>query len=183
MKGFLLVAVLMAFMVGCSASRTQKTVRYTVFTPQQQHTLAAQPPKLLPVAGVRVRMTKELRAYNTPLRFNADGTVTPYRALTYYAPLELVLERALEDITRFQASEHRQLGIEVRDYCIVESASSAESLQPPAAEVRVTLVFHLPSKAPVTHAAVLPLPENYTPAIARETFAEALLRAWQAYTP
>lgn len=54
------------------------------------------------VAGARpeVRLQADIRAYNVPLRFNADGSVTPCAGIRYYAPLELAMTRALRDITQ-----------------------------------------------------------------------------------
>ncbi len=82
---------------GCLSSGSgASTPRYTVADTAGE----------LKVAGARpeVRLQSDIRAYNVPLRFNADGSVTPCAGIRYYAPLELAMTRALRDITQEDAS-------------------------------------------------------------------------------
>ena len=167
-----LTLLVLAFscVVGCAATKTK---RYTVFTPEM--TASTQTQKSLPFSKLRVRMAKDLRAYNTPLRFKADGTVEPYRSLTYYAPLELALERALQDITHLEKQDPRALVVEVRRYCVMEREH--------AAVVAVCLHLQVAGQPEQTLDFLEPIALNASPEVIRQAFARALQQIWTAYTP
>lgn len=76
------------FFLGCAAAPTPK---YTVLT--------APEPRALPAGytALSVRLADDIRSAPHPLCFHADGTVTLCRELTYYAPIEVALTRALQD--------------------------------------------------------------------------------------
>jgi hypothetical protein len=155
---------------GCFS--TPKPKRYTVFTPE---VTASQTPKHLPFSKLRVRMAKDLRAYNTPLRFKADGTVEPYRGLTYYAPLELALERALQDMTSLDKTNPRALSVEVRRYCVIDGAT--------AAAVAVCLQVQVSGQPEQTLELMEPIALDASPDAVRHAFARVLQQIWTAYTP
>ena len=165
-----LLALALSFMMGCAATKAK---RYTVFTPEM--TASTQTQKSLPFSKLRVRMAKDLRAYNTPLRFKADGTVVPYRGLTYYAPLELALERALQDMTSLDKTNPRALSVEVRRYCVIDGAT--------AAAVAVCLQVQVPGQPEQTLELMEPIALDASPDAVRAAFARVLQQIWTAYTP
>lgn len=170
-----LAMVTVSLLLGCSASKQAK--RYTVFP--TTHTITNQAPEkpiTSPYCGIRVRMANDLRAYNTPLFFHADGTVTPYHSVTYYAPLEVALERALADTTHFTASTQGKLKLEVRDYCVIEQPTTEADSR--TWVIRVTLRHYqagLPKE--VTHSVTLPF--NADAGTVRNAFATALQTCYQ----
>lgn len=165
MKPLLLLLPLAALALTACTS-TPPAPRYTIFP-----TTEAVPQVTMPGASLRLRMAEDLRAYNAPLHFHADGTVTTFRALRYYAPLELALERALADLTTFQSTANGTLNVEVRDYCLVDTADGMEA--------RVTLVLMPSGQTPIRRSAVQPLPATATTAEVREAFAAALREAYR----
>lgn len=173
MTRFLLSALLLLVVAGCSAPKP--TARFTVFpvtTSPDVEKVA------LPYNGVRVRMAEDLRAYNVPLCFAADGTVVPYRALNYYAPLEVALERALEDASSFTKTRLGVLKLKVRDYCLVEQSTPQGTQR----FVRVTLRALYPDATHPTfeHSVAQSLSAEATPAEVRDALATALMSAYRA---
>lgn len=171
---FPLMCALGLLMTGCAGKPLPK--RYSVFSAGSS--AASAESVTSPYSGLKVRMAEDLRAHAVPLRFHANGEVSAYRALTYYAPLEVALTRALEDCTAFQRTRPEVLAIEVRDYCLVEHPDGATS----ALEVRVTLQAR-PVGAPepprrCTRSRTLPT--DASPSIVRQAFAETLLEAYAA---
>jgi hypothetical protein len=126
-------------------------------------------------------MAEDLRAYNVPLFFHADGSVTPYRALQYYAPLEVALKRALEEVTVFSGKRPEKEKIVVRDYCIVEHPNPSIEGRPAGWEVRVTLQVTDVDPSPKHRTASVYLTDpTPTPQQIRDAFATAL---YDAYAP
>ncbi len=146
---------LMALMVGCA---TTLPPRYTVAN-------EAQTKLTRDAASLSVRMAADLRTYHQPLIFNADGTVNVYRDISYYAPLEIAIERALHDATVFNATAHAPLRITVRDFCI-----DARGDRPMA---KVTLKMN---RKVLTKTA--PLSLDYTPGEVRDALGSLLLSAY-----
>lgn len=97
-------------LVGCSSTVTPK---YTVGLEKME-------PVEMPCGGLTVRMASDLRSYSHPLRFKADGTVEQVRSLTYYAPLEVVLERALRDVSSFNPASKQVKQVIVETFAVVE---------------------------------------------------------------
>lgn len=120
----------------------------------------------LPAARLELRMAEDLRAYATPLILHADGTITPCRALAYYAPLELALARALRDATRFTGEGTCRLT--VRDF--------HADLRGPTPLARVTL-----TDGKATFSSTEPLPQDWAAPQLRETLARLLRQAYAAY--
>lgn len=166
-----LITLSLLFLLGCTSHPAAK--RYTVF-PMCEN--VANATKLLsPYRDLRVRMANDLRAYSVPLTFHADGSVTPCRAVTYYAPLELALTRALKEISDFDPTAAATLKLEVRDYCVIERPAT-ESAE---AHVQVLVTLAYPLKDTVqTERATRDLPLNASDKALRDAFAEALLEAY-----
>ena len=172
MKSIILALGVIALLCGCVSTPPAK--RYTVFTPDAILSLGG--PLYSDASGVRVRMAEDLRAYNVPLFFHADGSVTPYRALQYYAPLEVALKRALEEVTVFSGKRPEKEKIVVRDYCIVEHPNPSIEGRPAGWEVRVTLqVTSVAHPMPMHRSASIHLEADATPQEIRAAFAQALL--------
>ncbi len=142
---------------GCA---TAPTPRYTIG-------LNADTPKVtLPSARLEVRMAEDLRAYASPIVYHTDGTITVCNDLRYYAPLELALQRALEDQTAFAGKGI--IRIVVRDYCV--------DLRGDKPVVRVTLA----AASGRTATATAPLSADWDSAQLRAAFAQALYEAYQS---
>ncbi|MGN0886640.1 MAG: hypothetical protein ACI4RT_06545 [Candidatus Spyradenecus sp.] len=163
-----LLALLLILCAGCLGPReTPANPRYTVANPPANP--IAQ--NLLPA----VRLAADLRAAPGPLHFHADGTVTPVKGLTYYAPLELALEVALRDATALDPeTAPRRLPITVLAFGLDERSGT------PLAVVR--LATPAPNGAPRELLATRPLPANASPRDLREALAAALLDAYAQLT-
>ncbi|MEG1788060.1 MAG: hypothetical protein RR268_02420 [Kiritimatiellia bacterium] len=112
-----------------------------------------------------VRMGGDLRAYtSSPLIFHSDGTVTRYRALTYYAPIDTIVESVLSKASQFTGTTPLRISLE--RFCIEEGAEGA----------RVSVRLSIPN-APASEA-VQPLPENYDAATVATALARALSEAY-----
>lgn len=162
---------------GCLATSSQP--KYAVFP--VNHTLE---PVSSTAAGLRLRMAEDLRAYDTPLFFQADNTVRLNHTLRYYAPLEVALARALEDITVFKAESSDKIKIEVRDYCLIEhdptTLQTPSGATPSPLEVRVHLLVTRPG-LPTTHHDVSHfLPAESTQQELHAAFARALYEAYKS---
>ncbi len=150
----------------CGCVSTPMPQKYTVFAVETQ----AEKPFTSEAAGLRLKMAEDLRAYNAPLLFRADGTVAQNRQIQYYAPLEIVLERALEDITTFKATTKERMSIEVRNYCIIEKEANLE--------VCVSLKVKVPGRESNTFTATRCVPNKSDATTLRTAFAEALKSAY-----
>ncbi len=157
---FRLLSLCLAVMAVCGCASTPAAKKYTVGLPETA-------PLAVPAAVLDVRMAEDLRAYRNPLVFAADGTVAPCRGLVYYAPLELALARALQDVSAF-ARESGTLRITVRDF-----HADCRGAEPVA---RVTLEATNGNTASAT----APLPADWTPEQLREALAGLLLKAYTA---
>ena len=132
--------LLAATLAGCAAAPKPK---YTIGFEKEA-------PIIVGASDISLRMAEDLRAYNNPLIFNADGTVVPCKTLNYYAPLEVLLASTLRQATTFTL----QKGI----FPITVQAFHAD-LRGPTPIARVTL------ENPTTHATVTrtaDLPEGWT---------------------
>lgn len=173
-KKVLLAISVMALLCGCATTPIVK--RYTVFSAEMM--TSKEPLVVSKASGLRLRMAEDLRAYNMPLCFHADGTVTPYRAMQYYAPLEVALKRALEDTTLFLGTSPEKTKIIVRDYCIVERPTPQDG-HPAGFEVRVTLQVTDVDPSPKHRTASVYLTDpTPTPQQIRDAFATALHGAY-----
>lgn len=146
----------LALLLGCATTPAPK---YAVGLPEG--TAVA-----LPAARLELRMAEDLRAYANPLILHADGTVTPCRALAYYAPLELALARALRDATHFTGEGTCRLT--VQDF--------HADLRGPTPLARVTL-----ADAKTAISLTEPLPEGWTAPQLRDTLARLLRQAYASY--
>lgn len=145
-----------ALFLGCATTPTPK---YAVGLP-------AGDTITLPAARLELRMAEDLRAYANPLILHADGTVTPCRALAYYAPLELALARALRDTSRFSGEGTCRLTI--RDF--------HADLRGATPLARVTL-----ADAKTIVSITEPLPEDWAAPQLRDTLARLLRQAYASY--
>ncbi len=116
--------------------------------------------------AVTVRMASDLRAYNQPLIFNADGTVRPCVDFTYYAPLEVAIERALVDASDFNLTASTPLRVTVSDFCVDARGET------PIAKVTLKTKEKACTKT-------APLSDDYTVAELRGTLGMLLLTAYQ----
>ncbi len=153
-----LLALPLLLLFGCATTIPPK---YTVLDPIDQ------PLRTLDASSLTLRMRQDLRAYSTPLCFNADGTVTPINDLTYYAPLEVALEYALADVTTFAANPTPPLRITVKAYCVDNRTNT------PIATVTL-------ATKDKTLTRTAPLPVDYTIPQLRTTLAKLLLDAYTA---
>ncbi|HIV09628.1 MAG TPA: hypothetical protein IAC79_05915 [Candidatus Spyradenecus faecavium] len=139
--------------------------------PQRHYTV------LDPAAGVvapaaldlDVRMAPDLRAASAPTLYRADGSVSTYPGLTYYAPLELAIPRALRELgpEALGLKPGDRLDLDVLDFCVDRRTPDGVPV------ARVTLSAD--GRAPVTVAK--PLPAGATPLQTRALLASALLEA------
>ena len=141
-------------LVGCFSSSTPPQRHYTVLDPP-----ASQHPVTPADLDISVRMAPDLRAADAPTLYRADGSVSTLRALTYYAPLELAIPRALRP--------GQTLSLHIHDFCVDQRTPD----DIPVARVTLSANGH----ALVTTAK--PLPANATPAQIRATLADCLLDA------
>lgn len=150
------------FFLGCAAVPTPK---YTVLT--------APEPRALPAGytALTVRLADDIRSAPNPLCFHADGTVTLCRELTYYAPVEVAITRALQDafVRRKESLPARKplrltvrtFGVDARDAtpkAVVRLDFPAEQLDVRSEE---------------------PLPAAYTARELRDALGKALLRSME----
>lgn len=114
-----------------------------------------------------VRTAPDLRAATAPLLFRADGSVATLRALTYYASLEVAIDRAIrESMTPPPNGETRLL---VRDFCVDERGD--------APVARVTIEGPRGAKT-----ATEPLPPAAPPEQIRAALARCLQTAYSQAT-
>lgn len=165
------VLLILIALTGCFS--TSKTMRYSVLPPVKMGTPLSTFFST-PYSGITVRVAKDLRAYDTPLRFKANGAVEPYRALSYYAPLEIALDRALSDLTICEGRIPKRLTVVVKDYCIQEDDQGN-------AKVQISLVTRLEKKDTVSIRIAEDLPKDYTPQQVRDAFARLLPDAWEDF--
>ena len=152
----------------CGCTSTPAPQKYTVFTMNT----TAEKPFTSEAAGLRLKMAEDLRAYNSPLLFRANGTVVQNKQVQYYAPLEIVLERALEDVTTFKATTKERIHVEVRNYCIIEKEDNN------TLEIYVCLKVAVPGRASAMFKATRSLPKQSDADFIRDAFAEALKSAY-----
>ena len=156
----LLPALLTLPLTGCFMFGSATPVRYAVGTPRTPQVEAD-------VSGLSVRMADDLRAAKSPLLFKKDGTVTRVPGLTYYAPVEVVLGRALREMIGL--SEDRRAptaDLMVTDFCVDATGD--------APVARVTLVYRNTGK---TVTETQPLRDPADPAEVRIALAKALTDA------
>lgn len=158
MPRLLPLLALAALVLGCATTPAPK---YAVGLP-------AGDPIPLPAARLEVRMAEDLRAYANPLILHADGTVTPCRALAYYAPLELALARALRDATHFTGKNTCRLT--VRDF--------HADLRGPTPLARVTLANAQGRTVSLTE----PLPKEWAAPQLRDALARLLRQAYGVFS-
>ncbi len=154
--------VVTALFAGCASAPKAK---YDLVMKQPSVSVA------LKASSVSVHMAKHLRAYTaSPLIYNADGTVEPYRALTYYAPIDILAEKALNNHSTFRFADGTPpLRIEIADFAILSG------------EMEQTLLVRLATSVtkPASHfSAEATIPLEASPALVAETFSELL---WRAY--
>ncbi len=155
MKSILLLLPLL-ILAGCATSLPPK---YTV----TEH--ASVPLAEVDTSVLTVRMAKDLRAYATPLCFNADNTVVEVSDLTYYAPLEVAIERALNDVTQKTGTSTRPLRITVQDFCVDKRGDE------PVAKVTLEARGNYVTK-------VAALSPDYTTIQLRDALGELLLQSY-----
>lgn len=177
MKKCIVFFAFVALLCGCAS--TPLRPKYAVFP--VNNTLE---PVTSPAAGLRLRMAEDLRAYSAPLCFQTDHTVRLCREVQYYAPLEVALARALEDITVFKAECPDKIKIEVRDYCVVVHDPATLQTPPGAVpsplEVRVNLLVTRPGQPAAHHGVSHFLPAACTPQDLHAAFAQALYEAYKS---
>ena len=109
------------------------------------------------------------RLYMVEYHRRADGSVSTYPGLTYYAPLELAIPRALRELgpEALGLKPGDRLDLDVLDFCVDRRTPDGVPV------ARVTLSAD--GRAPVTVAK--PLPAGATPLQTRALLASALLEA------
>ncbi len=83
----------------------------------------------LPASSLSVHLAQHLRRYTTsPLIYDrATHTVTPYRALVYYAPIDVLLEHLLE--AHLSPTVSTPLRLTINEYAIVRDETGASHVQ------------------------------------------------------
>lgn len=150
----------LAFLIGCATAPTPK---YSVLTPEERCTLPAD------YTAISVRLADDIRTAPNPLHFHADGRVTLCRELTYYAPLELAISRALNDtfsIRKEGTTQKKPLRILVNTFGVDESSGTPKAC----------VHLEIPAKG-LEARAEQPLPEAYTAQDLRNALGEALLQS------
>lgn len=150
----------LAFLIGCATAPTPK---YSVLTPEEHCSLPAD------YTTLSVRLADDIRSAPNPLYFHADGRVTLCRELTYYAPMEIAINRALNDtfsIRKEGMKQKKPLRILVQTFGV-----DARSGTPKACA-------HLEIPAKGIDARIeQPLPAAYTAQNLRDALGEALLQS------
>lgn len=146
--------------LGCAS--TPPKPKYTVFTPEHHKPLPAD------YTALSVRLADDIRSAPNPLCFHADGRVTLCRELTYYAPIEVAITRALQDTFSMRKegmTAHKPLRVVVRTFGV-----DARSGAPKA-------VVHIDLPAEQLDMRIEePLPGNYTAQDLRDALGKALLQ-------
>lgn len=160
-KKSLLFLLPLLFCLGCAS--TPPKPKYTVFTPAYHKPLPGD------YTALSVRMADDIRSAPNPLCFHADGRVTLCRELTYYAPIEVAITRALQDtfsLRKEGMTAHKPLRVVIRTFGV-----DARSGAPKA-------VVHLDFPAEQLDTRIEePLPENYTAKDLRDALGEALIQS------
>ncbi len=165
MNRLLPTLLLPLLLVGCFSSGTPPQRRYTVLDPT-----AAQLPVTPANLDISVRMAPDLRAADAPTLYRADGSVSTLRVLTYYAPLELAIPRALRErasLADFGLQPGQALVLHIHDFCVDYRTSDGIPV------ARITLSANGHTLITTSQ----PLPANATPAQIRATLADCLLKA------
>lgn len=164
MNRLLPTLLLPLLLVGCFSSGTPPQRRYTVLDPT-----AVQLPVTPADLDISVRMAPDLRAADAPTLYRADGSVSTLRALTYYAPLELAIPRALRELgpTPLSLQPGQALVLHIHDFCVDYRTSDGIPV------ARITLSANGHTLITTSQ----PLPANATPAQIRATLADCLLKA------
>ena len=152
-------------LVGCFSSSTPPQRHYTVLDPP-----ASQHPVTPTNLDISVRMAPDLRAADAPTLYRADGSVSTLRVLTYYAPLELAIPRALRErasLADFGLQPGQALVLHIHDFCVDYRTSDGIPV------ARITLSANGHTLITTSQ----PLPANATPAQIRATLADCLLKA------
>lgn len=177
MKSLLVLLPFLMATLFCGCATSKPNPKYNVFPNSLEPAL-----RTCATSGVRLRMAEDLRAYSAPLVFHVDNTVTVSRDLMYYAPLEVALARALEDITLFTAPKAEKLKVEVRDYCLIEhdpaTLKTPEGGEFSPLEVRVALKITVPGKPSFYRESSTFLPADADVKTLHEAFAKALLSSY-----
>ena len=151
-------------LVGCFSSSTPPQRHYTVLDPP-----ASQHPVTPADLDISVRMAPDLRAADAPTLYRADGSVSTLRSLTYYAPLELAIPRALRErasLADLGLQPSQALELHIHDFCI--DHRTADGI--PVARVTLSANGH------TLITTSQPLPANATPAQIRTILADCLLK-------
>lgn len=164
MNRFLPILLLPLFLVGCFSSGAAPQRRYTILDPKIRQT-PVNPADL----DLTVRMAPDLRAADAPIFYRADGSVSTFRDLTYYAPLELAIPRALRELgpAPIGLQPGQDLSLYIHDFCIDQRTPDD------IAVARVTLSAN---GHPLVTATEFISP-TATPGLIRTTLADCLLDA------
>ena len=165
MNRLLPTLLLPLLLAGCFSSGTPPLRHYTVLDPP-----ASQHPVTPANLDISVRMAPDLRAADAPTLYRADGSVSTLRVLTYYAPLELAIPRALRErasLADFGLQPGQALVLHIHDFCVDYRTSDGIPV------ARITLSANGHTLITTSQ----PLPANATPAQIRATLADCLLKA------
>lgn len=150
----------LAFLIGCATAPTPK---YSVLTPEEHCTLPDD------YTRITVRLADDIRSAPNPLCFHADGRVTLCRELTYYAPLELAINRALNDTFSIQkdgTKRRKSLQIVVNTFGVDACSGTPKAC----------VHLEIPEKG-LNARVEQPLPATYTAQDLRDALGEALLQS------
>ena len=140
---------------------------FSTSAPQPKYTVADLPEQPMPeLATLRVRLAPDLRSLSTPIQFNEDGTVVPVRGITYYAPLELAIERLLREAAGPQTTELARGKMLTLTFFGVDARGG---------EAQAVVAFTLEGKPIVSRRIARPLPPDCTPAQLRKLLGDLLL--------
>lgn len=160
-KATFLLLLPLLICLGCAS--TPPKPKYTVFTPTSHKALPGD------YTALSVRMADDIRSAPNPLCFHADGRVTLCRELTYYAPIEVAITRALQDtfsIRKEGMTTGKPLRIVVRTFGVDTRSGT------PKAVVHIEL-----SAAKLDCRVEKPIPEDYTAKDLRDALGEALIQS------
>lgn len=155
-----LILLSLLLCLGCAS--TPPKAKYTIFTPEYHKPLPTD------YTTLSVRMADDIRSAPNPLCFHADGRVTLCRELTYYAPIEVAITRALQDTFSMRKegmTAHKALRVVVRTFGVdarTETPKAIVHLDFPAEQLDIRVEA--------------PLPENYTAQDLRDTLGKALFQ-------
>lgn len=178
----LLLLLSCALLTGCFSSR----IAPPHYTLGFDEALAERQLLLPPARSVHVSLAEDLGTLHSPYVLHKDGRVTIYRALTYYAPIDVAIERAIKECATFTppTNGYSRLKLTLTRYCIDLRGDSPQvcvQFETNVTSQQASSTSHPLEKsadAQTLHTkAICALPLNYTAQDVRKAFARALIDA------